>query len=265
MNQIETTLLDRIKYLETIIDYATLELSKCPDGSLRVSTDASRTRYYHYTRKKGIIHETYLSQKDIELTQTLAQKSYYLDLIASARQEIKQINRFMNRYNSGAINQVYDTLRPERKSLVTPIEVPWEEYLAQWMAEEYDTMGFADEDNYITTERGERVRSKSEKITADFFYHHNIPYKYEHPLFIPGRGIIYPDFTILSPRTRKEFYWEHFGMMDNPQYAKSAINKIRTYEANGYYFGINLIYLFESSTQSLNTSSIQSMLDQYIL
>ena len=82
------------------------------------------------------------------------------------------------------------------------------------LKEEYQGKGFKETDPFIYTERGERVRSKSEKILADYFYSHNIPYKYEHPLYLTGFGIVYPDFTVLSQRTRHEMYWEHNGRME---------------------------------------------------
>lgn len=56
----------------------------------------------------------------------------------------------------------------------------------------------------IYTQKGERVRSKSEKTLADYFYYHGIPYKYECPLLLKGFGIIYPDFTFLTRRSQKE-------------------------------------------------------------
>ena len=50
-------------------------------------------------------------------------------------------------------------------------------------------------------------------------------------------GIVYPDFTFLSPKTGEEIYWEHDGRMDDPEYARKAIKKIETYEKNGIFQG----------------------------
>ena len=66
----------------------------------------------------------------------------------------------------------------------------------------------------ILTAKGERVRSKSEKILADYFYSRKIPYHYEKPLHLRGYGIVYPDFTLLSRKTRREVYWEHEGLVE---------------------------------------------------
>ena len=109
------------------------------------------------------------------------------------------------------------------------------------------------------------MRSKSEKILSDYFYRKNIPYKYEKPLLLKGYGIVYPDFTFLSKRTRKEIYWEHEGRMDDPEYARTAIKKIQTYEDNGIYVGDRLILTFETETTILNTKDIERNVRRYLI
>ena len=126
-------------------------------------------------------------------------------------------------------------LHTQRQLLVTPIEPIWEKELARWYDSEYHGKEFYEGTAEIVTEKGERVRSKSEKILADYFYRNNILYQYEKPLYLKGYGTIYPDFTFLSKKTRKEIYWEHEGMMDKPEYAKSAVKKIESYQRNGIH------------------------------
>ena len=83
--------------------------------------------------------------------------------------------------------------------MIKPIQPTWEQRLSEWEKEEYKGKTFAENIPVITTAKGERVRSKSEKILADYFYHTGIPYKYEHPVILKRFGIVYPDFTFLSP------------------------------------------------------------------
>ena len=116
----------------------------------------------------------------------------------------------------------------------------------------------------ILTERGERVRSKSEKILADFFYRRNILYKYEKPLYLKGYGTVYPDFTFLSKKTRQEIYWEHEGMMDRQEYARSAVRKIESYQKNKIYPGDRLILTFETEQSVLNSNVIEELVNQYL-
>ena len=116
----------------------------------------------------------------------------------------------------------------------------------------------------ILTEKGERVRSKSEKILADFFFRRNILYKYEKPLYLKGYGTVYPDFTFLSKRTGQEIFWEHEGMMDRQEYAKSAVRKIESYQKNEIYPGDRLILTFETEQSVLNSNIIERLVNKYL-
>ena len=70
--------------------------------------------------------------------------------------------------------------------------------------------------------------SKSEIILADLLNRNGIPYRYEYPVHLKGWGKVYPDFTLLDVRKRREIYWEHFGMMDDSEYAEKAIQNYLT-------------------------------------
>ena len=113
--------------------------------------------------------------------------------------------------------------------------------------------------------RGEFVRSKSEKIIADYLYSKGIPYKYERATTLPGGQLIYADFTVLNVRIGQEFILEHFGMMDNPEYAAGAVRKVNTYIKNGYFLGEKLIVLFESSQFPLNQEVLEIIVRKYFM
>ena len=106
---------------------------------------------------------------------------------------------------------------------------------------------------------------KTEKILADYFYHAGISYKYEHPIFLKGFGVVYPDFTFLSRKTGEEIYWEHDGRMDDPEYARKAIRKIETYEKNGIFPGQKLILTFETLQDGLDMKVVESLVKEYLL
>ena len=156
-------------------------------------------------------------------------------------------------------------LHTQRQLLVTPIEPIWEKELARWYDSEYHGKEFYEGTAEIVTEKGERVRSKSEKILADYFYRNNILYQYEKPLYLKGYGTIYPDFTFLSKKTRKEIYWEHEGMMDKPEYAKSAVKKIESYQRNGIHLGERLIFTFETELTVLNSQIVEELVERYLV
>lgn len=156
-------------------------------------------------------------------------------------------------------------LHTQRQLLVTPIEPIWEKELVRWYDSEYHGKEFYEGTAEIVTEKGERVRSKSEKILADYFYRNNILYQYERPLYLKGYGTVYPDFTFLSKKTRKEIYWEHEGMMDKPEYAKSAVKKIESYQRNGIHLGERLILTFETELTVLNSQIVEELVEKYLV
>ena len=82
------------------------------------------------------------------------------------------------------------------------------------------------------TLRDELVRSKSELMIADRLHSNNIDYLYEQPLTLNGTTR-YPDFTIEDSESGKKVYWEHCGMMMDPQYRERWNRKLNWYRENG--------------------------------
>ena len=93
----------------------------------------------------------------------------------------------------------------------------------------------------------------------------NIPYHYEKPLHINGYRTIYPDYTVLNVRTRREYYWEHFGIMHQPDYCEKAIKKIESMQRNGIFIGDKLILTFESLNHPLNIRIVEGLIKKYLL
>ena len=114
------------------------------------------------------------------------------------------------------------------------------------------------------TEQGERVRSKSEKIIADKLHAMGIPYRYEYPVYLSGYETVYPDFMLLKTKTREEILFEHFGLMDDPDYCENAISKLQKYSQNGYFLGKNLIVTFELPKVPLDMNVLEQMLKEVL-
>lgn len=241
------------------------QLIHVPEGTLRISKSNNYVQYYHC--KEGYIQKNgkYLHSSEADLVHQLAQKSYNEKVLRLVERRLRQIKNLTKEYQDNEIEMIYTKDSIERKNLILPIEMTWEQRLNQWISEEYEGKGFNEGEAVIYSEKGERVRSKSEKILADYFHRENIPYKYEKPLNLKGYGVVYPDFTFLSKRTGKEIYWEHVGRMDDSGYAGSTIKKIQTYESNGFYIGDRLILTFETKTTVLNTTDIERKVNRYLL
>lgn len=80
-----------------------------------------------------------------------------------------------------------------------------------------------------------------------------------------GQVIVYPDFTIQHPQTGQLFYWEHFGLMDDPNYYKNAYSKLTLYASAGIIPSINLITTYETNNSPLNTEIVNKLVSHYFL
>ena len=261
MYKLKDALIEEQQRLEKIIARAEMENAHMPEGYLRISKHENRCRYYHCkTDRNG----TYIPKKNIVLSKQLAQKAYNKSIIEKAEALLEQINKMLEADADEEMKKLYDSLHPDRKKLIIPYEEAWEQKLQKWYEISYQGKEFQEGTPVILTEKGEQVRSKSEKILADYFYRKNILYKYEKPLYLRGYGMVYPDFTFLSSKTGQEIYWEHEGMMDKPEYARSAIRKIESYQKNGIYIGEKLILTFETEQNILNQNIIASLADKYL-
>lgn len=107
------------------------------------------------------------------------------------------------------------------------------------------------------TERGEKVRSKSEAIIANILYNLGLDYRYEYP--IEGQtqlGIRRPDFVFFK-QDRKVCLWEHLGMLGDPDYRSRWQMKLGWYEANGFTQGIDLFITRDGSDGGLDSHQIR--------
>ena len=173
---------------------------------------------------------------------------------------------FLDHYRSQGITEIYNKQHPIRRKLICPVEEPWDVLVKKWLEREYPSHNSILIRSEIYTEKGEQVRSKSEKIIADTLNRLQIPYRYEYPLTLKNGKIIYPDFTALHIREKKEIYFEHFGRMDDPSYSeKNVMKRIEDYERNGLWIGTDIIFTMESLENPLDTKLLENMLTHFFL
>ena len=182
-----------------------------------------------------------------------------------AKKELNTLNKLIGRYSLGSAEDVYSKLNPARRALVKPILLPDDQFVKNWLAQQYEGLGFEEGAPEFYTDSGLRVRSKSEIGIANKYGELQIPMLFERPLKLKGWKTVYPDFTLLNVRLRKEFIHEHLGKMDDPEYAEENVAKINAYEKNGYYPGKNLILTFETKGNPFDVRKIEDIAKQYLL
>lgn len=203
-------------------------------------------------------------RKEMQLAKEIAQRDYDEIILKNAEARMKVISSFLHKYEKTDLKSIYQEIHPFRKSLLSEVILSDEEYAKRWQCIAYTGKPFSNDESEIITERGERVRSKSEKIIADKLSALEIPYRYEYPLVL-GKITIYPDFTILRKGERQEVYLEHFGMMDDVEYVDKALFKLNTYAKNEIYLGVNLFITYETGKRPLNTKVLDGFLRKVFL
>jgi len=255
---------ERKTILDSLIANMQESLKKAPSGRLRISECNNKKQYYHCNNSEGGTG-VYIPKEKRNYACRLAQKSYDEKVMREAKKESDLLQKMIVYYEGRTVDKVFGSLSEGRKELVQPIEEGLEKYVREWSGYKYQGKDFAEEAAELYTDQGERVRSKSELIIANILCKNNIPYRYECPVELKGYGTVYPDFTILDVKRRKEILWEHLGMMDDPVYAEQAVRKIQSYMANGFYPGDNLILTAETRLQPLNLKIVHGVIDRYCL
>lgn len=248
--------------LETVINQLEKRIAQTQDRS-RVTVSRSNGVFQYYIRApKTASHKgKYVQSKNIKTVQKIVQKEYDRKTIKACKLQLKIIKKLLQEKNS--IEKVYDKMPAGKQVLTTPATTPDNIYAKNWTAQPYTPKPFSPGDPEYYTTTGQRVRSKSEIIIATILEKLHIPYRYEYPLQI-GTRTMHPDFYCLNTRTHKEFIWEHFGMMDNPDYAENFVQKMQTFNNNNYYLGKNLIVTFESKNLPLNPKMAERILKNYL-
>ena len=256
LNKIEEELA-KLSELQVSIDKG---IQEAPNGTLRCAINKGHYQYY--------VGKEYLNEGKREYATKLAQKEYCLHIDREVKKYQRALRKVRSLYKEQGLENIYRRLHLGRKALVTPLVRPVEDIIKEFENIEYEGKGFEKEDmtEYYTI-KGERVRSKSEKIIADELYRYGIPYKYEMPLQLVNwnkQVTFYPDFTALNKRNGKKWILEHLGMMDKSSYYENAMQKLDIYEKNNILLGEGLILLHETSNNPLNTNTLRKYIEIYL-
>ena len=269
MQRIERILEQEIHQLESNIKFLEKRMEKSPEGRLQIGHCKGCVQYYCFSEKSETTkrHGKYIKKENMILAEQLAQKDYDKRLLQQLKEKYRKIKKAYEIYEKADCSDVYENLHADRKKLVKPLYISNEEYAKRWQEVTYQKKPFQEGVAEIYTVKGERVRSKSEKILADTFEREGIPYRYEAPVILPksGNRIIHPDFSLLNVRTRSEYYLEHLGKMDDPEYAANAVRRIEDMGKNGIILGKNLLLTAETMNCPLDIRYVYALIRENLL
>ena len=241
-----------------------MTLEKMPPGKIHVSKTPHGVQYYmrqDSTDKTG----KYIPKSETSTIRQYLQKAYDEKILRLVSQEIQSLKRLLGNSENpvNKIRRAYSDFPQEVKNYITPIDVSDEDFIRSWLSIPYKGKAIPEYLPILETNQKERVRSKSELNIAKALAEQGSPYKYECPLQLSNGMIIYPDFTVLDVKRRKVWYWEHRGMMDDKDYARNAVLKMKSYLQSGICLGKELIISEETGTNPLGTNEINEIIKTY--
>ena len=200
-----------------------------PEGHLRIEQKKGRrpAQFYHFTNPADT-HGTYIPAANHELARRLAQKDYDHKLIKLLQQQISIMERLI-KITENKITSLYTKSCPARQKLINPVTLTDVQYVNNWQNITWQAKAFN-----------------------------------EFPLTLKDGNIYHPDFLCLNVRTRQEYIWEHFGLMDNPDYADCTVKKLKVFNENKIFLGKNLIITMESSATPLNSRQVENLINEYL-
>lgn len=256
-----SSLKQELSEAEGMLKVIQAELRSAPDG--RLVLKRVNGKVYYYYRAANSNRDIYIGISETKFIRNLAQKAYNQKVLRCMKKRIARLRHCLITYNKTDLDELYRRQKDERKNLVRPIRQTWEQIVEEWTQRPYLPLPAPDKEPLLLTEKGEAVRSKSEKIIADYLSRQGVPYKYECPVMLNGWGDVYPDFTLPAYPGGEDVYWEHLGRMDDPSYAEKAVRKINAYVENGYIPGDRLILTFETSQTVINTKALDTLVHKY--
>ena len=254
---------NRLKLLRHTAEEIRKKQKNKPDGALRITRRKGKTQLYHRLNSEDR-NGRYIPQSKYAFACELAQKSYLQEALKSIEAEEALLMKYVDVCDGNTFENVYGSLSPMRQKMSLPINESDEVFAERWKGQPFNKKAFADDTVFYPTKRGEKVRSKSEYIIADELFYAGVPYRYECRMLVRGLSI-YPDFTVLNVARRKEFIWEHLGMLDDPNYAEAATTKLNTYMSGGYFPGVNLLLTVETSRTPIKVELVRSIIETFLL
>lgn len=246
------------EHLATEINSLERKLTTLPDGNLICCHHKSFFKWYHRTATDRI----YIPKSNESLIQALSQKKYLTCLLEDYQNEKYAMDAYLKTHKDSKVNKLFQTTPELTKFLSCPTHSN-SDILQEWINEPFPTNPNHPENLIHLTPNGHSTRSKSEAMIAMSLFNNNIPYRYECKLIL-NNICIYPDFTIMHPITYQIYYWEHFGMLDDPDYYNSFCKKINLYTASGIIPMQNLIITTETINTPLTTLNIQKTIDFFL-
>lgn len=249
-------------------------VDRAPEGRLICTKKQSYYNWYISKQIKPTVDSgkkstknsrEYVKKSNRKLAVKMALKGMYEQELLDERQELRALESFVKNRSSFDRRIKYLSRSEEIRDLLAEhLKGNWSPSVQEWLNSHRYSETQMIEPGKHRCKNGLMVRSKSEQLIVSMLEDYNIPFKYEEPLYLSNQ-LYFPDFTILNERTGEEYIWEHFGMMNNPDYFTHNMKKINMYFNNGYIPFVNFITTFEVDNSGIDIMWIERIIKTFFL
>ena len=165
--QISELLSRRTADLLNLITIKEHAIKNAPAGSVRIVQRRNKVLQFYKKTTPGDYQGTYMPREEDGLARRLVQKDYNQRALEKARDELRLIKSFQTSLQKKSTDTAFAALDDTRKTLVTPATLTDAQYAERWQKQPYRKTKKYEENQKLTTDNGELVRSKSEVIIAN--------------------------------------------------------------------------------------------------
>ena len=219
---------------------------------------------WYVCNEKNSKKRKYLAKSEEKKAAELATKGYIQAERSDASIELKAIQNYLKSCKTQTHAEDYLKRNSEYRRLVDPYFGSLDKAVEDWHrgwekgSEDYQHP----KDGKYMSQAGFPVSSKSEQLIVALLLKHRVAFRYEKELFIDGYAL-YPDFTIMHPRTHQIILWEHMGMMDLERYRNHNAWKLEQYAKIGFFAGDNLVITFETDKSGCDEVMAEYVIEHY--
>ncbi len=261
LNQFKFLYEEEVNSLNRKLEYTENILKASPPQDLRVRMKGKYRSYYYVVNGQ----EHYLP-KGSPLLPALILKYCASHLRRELQKQHHILLRHPDLYEPDIIETTLVGFEERFKELTPAAFSSNKTYLAKWDAQPYRKNPYFDPlQKLYKSKKGDLVRSKLEMIVADILFDLGLHYRYDAGVVLKNGKYRYPDFTIINPYTRKIYYLEICGMMDDIEYVSDQVRKLQEYSEIDIVIGENLLLVFENEHTSFDPEAFQKMLDATVL
>ncbi len=254
---------NELKQLEVIVTNRLKSYKGLEKGNIRVCTHNDVSQYYF--KKEGDEKEHYIPKIEMSKIKLLIQRDYDEKIRKKLADMTRRLDRFIAGYDVGDLEQFYNNLPKGRRELIIPIQPTRQMIIDEWYKNHPGDRNTYEKKHEFITLKGEAVRSKSEKMIADYLNAEGIPYVCEPEVIFKDGIRACPDFAALNVRKNKTVYIEHLGLIDQAGYATKNFNKLLDYEEIGIVLGDDLIITMETEERPLDMKVVKKKITEYLL